>query len=279
MSYTSEQYKYMLFKRLQRHCSMTCAKDRAYTQGFFWKLFDESITITEDVFNHFVTLMDDQFLYCANNNIYRCDNIPKDIVNERGKLLSAAFSELGIKLVVENDGGKLTFTKPNGETMIYITDTTHNWFNINAKAGTEYQYAKASASAYGMANMTFPDSINPKIAGPGTFWNYNAGTLTMTISGDGAYAGATDETQMGSGKYTTVIIGPGVSRLLGQCVSKEETAMVLLHPSDGQIIISPEFNSRETLNVYTDCTAAIVALSTEEQAKRITLHSLSEWNG
>ena len=41
MSYTANQYKYLLIKRLQRHFSMDNAKDRAYTQTFFWKLFEE----------------------------------------------------------------------------------------------------------------------------------------------------------------------------------------------------------------------------------------------
>ena len=48
MSYTSNQYKYLLLKRLQRHFSMGNAYDRAYTQSFFWELFDDSVTVTED---------------------------------------------------------------------------------------------------------------------------------------------------------------------------------------------------------------------------------------
>ena len=46
MSYTSNQYKYLLLKRLQRHFSMGNAYDRAYTQSFFWELKRAGIPAT-----------------------------------------------------------------------------------------------------------------------------------------------------------------------------------------------------------------------------------------
>lgn len=65
MSYTSNQYKYLLLKRLQRHFSMGNAYDRAYTQSFFWELFDDSVTVTEEAYQNFCRLMDDELALCA----------------------------------------------------------------------------------------------------------------------------------------------------------------------------------------------------------------------
>lgn len=131
-----------------------------------------------------------------------------------------------------------------------------------------------------MQGMDVPQDLgNPKIAGPGTYWSYNAETQTMTISGDGAYAGATSETQLGSGTYNTVILGANVSRLLRECVIPGASALVLLRPSDAGFAVDPQFNRSEKLNVYTDCTAAIEAMKAVEKPENITLHSLSEWGG
>ena len=134
-----------------------------------------------------------------------------------------------------------------------------------------------------MQGMDVPqESGNPKIAGPGTYWSYNADTKTMTISGNGAYAGATNETQLGSGTYNTVVIGADVSRLLRGCIASGVTVLVLLQPENGSIVIDPKFNfnnSDNKMDVYTDCTAAIEALKAAEKPENITLYSLSEWNG
>lgn len=293
--YTSEQYKYLLLKRLQRHFSMGNAYDRAYTQSFFWKLFDESVTVTEEAYNDFVSLMDDQIEYCAEHNIYLCENITNSMIESQEALLIHAFAAIGITLVIDTKSDSnyymAIFTKSNGEVLTYKVGTMANlnYFYINAKAGAEYQYARASAPAYNMRDMEIPEAteINPKIAGFGTYWNYNASTAAVTITGNGAYAGATVEEQLGSGVYTTVIIGADVSRLLSKCMVSNETTMVLLHPADGKIDIAPDFNMKAggcsstylSLNVYTDCAAAIAALSTATQSKYITLHSLSEWEG
>lgn len=292
--YTSEQYKYLLIKRLQRHFSMNSAKDRAYTQSFFWKLFDESVTVTEEAYVNFVSRMDDQLEVCAKYNVYEASdlsNIPSDIFNWQQQLMVDVFATIGITLVIEENGlgGTATFTKPNGEVLTYEASISSKSFCINCKACTEYQYARASAPAYNMQDMKVPgvDEINPKIAGPGTYWSYNAGTATVTITGDGAYAGATTEEQLGSGAYTTVILGANVSRLLAMCMVNSETVLVLLHPVNGTIEIDPKFNAKEgscgdtmlSLNAYTDCEAARTVLSGEAFTKYITLHSLSEWEG
>ena len=280
MSYTSNQYKYLLIKRLQRSISMENAHDRAYTQSFFWKLFDESVTVTEEAYNNFCRLMDDDLALCAENGWYDCKDVPTKVINEQGLLLTEVFAEIGVDCKVDGTGtGTAKFKKSNGEEMVYAV-AYKNLFFINSRAGTEYQYAKASAPAYNMQGMDVPQELgNPKIAGPGTYWSYNADTKTVTISGEGAYAGATNDAQLGSGTYNTVVIGVDVSRLLNSCIVSGVTALVLLQSTDGSIVIDPKFNSSSKLDVYTDCTAAIAALKAVEKPENITVHSLSEWAG
>lgn len=278
MSYTSNQYKYLLVKQLQQHFSMTSAYDRAYTQSFFWKLFDESVTVTEEAYNNFCRLMDDDLALCAEKKWYACSDIPSNVYDEQGLLLADVFATIGITFEIADQIAK--FTKPNGEVMTYSVSFENNFFSINARAGTEYQYAKVSAPAYNIQTGDIPEEPdNPRVAGLGTYWSYNADTKTVTISGDGAYAGATNDAQLGSGPYTTVIVGANVSRLLNRCIINGVTALVLLQPKDGSIIIDSSFNRSEKLDIYTDCTAAIEALGAIGTPKVITVHSLSEWAG
>ena len=284
MSYTSNQYKYLLIKRLQRHFSMENAQDRAYTQTFFWELFDDTVTVTEEAYNNFCRLMDDEIALCAEKGWYSCNSIPQKDIEEQGLLLTKAFAAIGIDCKITVSGnGYAKFTKPNGESMTYTTSMSTNYFFINARAGTEYQYAKVSAPAYNMQGMDVPQELgNPKIAGPGTYWSYNADTKTVTISGDGTYACAPDEAQLGSGPYTTIIAGAGVSRFLRASIIERVRVLVLLRPKDSSIIIDPYFNLSSNdpkMDVYTDCTAAIEALKAVEKPENITVHSLSEWNG
>lgn len=282
MSYTSNQYKYLLIKRLQRHFSMVLAKERAYTQAFFWDLFDESVTVTEEAYNNFCRLMDDDLALCAEKKWYACSDIPSNVYDEQGLLLADVFATIGITFEIADQIAK--FTKPNGEVMTYSVSLENNFFCINSVAGTEYRYAIASAPAYNMQGMDVPQEVgNQKIAGPGTYWSYNADTKTVTISGDGAYAGATNDAQLGSGPYTTVIVGANVSRLLNRCIINGVTTLVLLQPKDGSIIIDSGFNTRsndQNLDVYTDCDAAIEAMNKIGSITgNITVHSLSEWGG
>ena len=285
--YTSEQYKFLLMKRLQRHFSMKNAADRIYTQNFFCALLDESVTMTEETYNTFCRLMDDDLAFCAEKGWYECENISTsdEAAEEQGVLLINAFAEIGIAL--EFGSGGAIFTKPNGKVMKYTVTPDRNYFYINARAGTEYQYAKASAPAYNMQGMDVPEGLDGfKRAGNGTYWSYNAETKTVTISGEGSLDRIPEEQILGE-KYATVICGAGVSRLLDYSMSVDGAVLVLLRPSDADMEIAPHFNASygtcgdtyyKTV-VYTDCAAAIAALSTEEQAKYVTLHSLSEWEG
>lgn len=295
MSYTSNQYKYLLIKRLQRHFSMDNAKDRAYTQTFFWKLFDDSVTVTEESYNNFCRMMDNEIAFCAEKGWYSGADIDTTYVENQSIVLVKAFAEIGVALEIDtkSDGNNYLaiFTKPNGETMTYKVGKlgTYNYFYINSRAGTEYQYAKVSAPAYNMQGMDVPEELGTlKIAGPGTYWSYNADTKTVTISGDGVYAYVSKEEQIGSGEYTTVICGAGVYNLMSNCIPKGVTTLVLLRPVDADMTISPTFNYDNTgtcgsdivkIDVYTDCTAAIAALKKVSNPEKITLHSLSEWEG
>ena len=290
MSYTSNQYKYLLMKRLQRHFSMMNAADRIYTQNFFCALFDESVTVTEEAYNNFCRLMDDNIAFCAEKGWYECEdiNFNDEGAKEQSILLVNAFAEIGIALEIDSSTKTASFTKPNGKVMKYSVGMTgKNYFYINARAGTEYRYAKASAPAYNMQGIDVPDGLDSfKRAGNGTYWRYNAETKTVTISGEGSLDIVPEEQILG-GKYTTVICGAGVSQLLNNCMSVDGVVLVLLRPSDADMEIKPNFNAgggscgntKYKTVVYTDCAAAIAALSTEEQSKYVTLHSLSEWEG
>lgn len=281
MSYTSNQYKYLLIKRLQRHFSMDYAQDRAYTQTFFWELFDDTVTVTEEAYNNFCRLMDDEIVLCSENGWYNSTSIPEEVINEQGLLLTKAFAEIGIvlKITANSNSGSAEFTKPDGTVMTY----RKTGFSINSRAGTEYQYAKVSAPAYNMQGMDVPQKLgNPKIAGPGTYWSYNADTKTMTISGDGAYAGATSETQLGSGTYHTVILGADVSRLLTKSLNASSVnTIVFFAPADAPVVLDDKiFNSpwsSKNLTVYTDNRA--LREYTWMPKVSVTLHSLSEWAG
>lgn len=288
--YTSEQYKFLLMKRLQRHFSMMNAADRIYTQNFFCALFDESVTVTEEAYNNFCRLMDDNLAFCAEKGWYKCEeiNFNDEGAKEQSILLVNAFAEIGIALEIKSSTNTASFTKPNGKVMNYSADMTgKNYFYINARAGTEYRYAKASAPAYNMQGMDVPENLEGfKRAGDGTYWRYNEETKTVTISGEGTL-GRVPEEQILGGKYTTVICGAGVSRLLKNSIHVDGAVLVLLRPRDADMEIEPHFNASggtcggtdyKTV-VYTDCAAAIAALSTEEQSKYVTLHSLSEWEG
>lgn len=288
--YTSEQYKFLLIKRLQRHFSMDNTQDRIYTQNFFCALFDESVTLTKETYNNFCRLMDDNLAFCAEKGWYKCEdiNLNDESAKKQNILLINAFAEIGIALKIDSSTNSAIFTKSNGKVMKYSAGTTgKNYFYINARAGTEYRYAKASAPAYNMQGMDVPDGLDSfKRAGNGTSWRYNAETKTVTISGEGSLDIVPEEQILGE-KYTTVICGAGVSRLLNYSMSVDGAVLVLLRPSDADMEIKPNFNAsggscgntKYKTVVYTDCAAAIAALSTEEQAKYITLHSLSEWEG
>ena len=285
--YTSGQYKYLLFRRLQRSFSMQTSVDRAYTQSFFWALF-EGVTVTEAAYNNFVALMDEQLEYIAQKGIYLCENIPISDLEDGSLLLINAFTEIGIELSFSQIGGgyQAVFQKPDGKTLTYSViagvGAGSNYFYINARAGTEMVYARMSAAAYNMEGMTVEDGddLDPRIAGPGTYWSYAADTQTMTIAGAGAYAGATTEEQMGSGAYTTLILGANVSRLLEGALSDALSTIVALQAEDMPIEISSVVvggKSSVEWAVYTDN----LAFHNYSWPSNVSIewHPLSDWEG
>ena len=288
--YTSGQYKWMLFQRLRQAFSMGSGKERAYTQTFFLQLFDDSITVTEESYNNFVTLMNQELDYMAELGIYNCESIPIRYVEEKQFLLINSFAQIGIQLTfgpLEGNGGgyKATFIKPNGHIMVYVVTLLENYFYINARAGTEYNYAKLTASTYDFTkNVQDVDSMNPRIAGPNTWWSYDAtGTGTMTISGDGAYVGVTEETQLGSGSYTTLIIGAQVSRLCPDSVSiVDGGTIVILAPVDMPMQLDSGFISgvkdgQRSITIYADN----LDFRNYDFPTSLTIewHTLDEWEG
>lgn len=260
--------------------------DRAYTQSFFWALF-EGVTITEAAYNTFVSMMDEQLDYLAKKGIYLCENIPSKDVEDGSLLLINAFAEIGIELSISSGQGDgsyhAVFQKPDGKTLTYtVTMLGDNYFYINSRAGTELGYAKASSAAYNLEDMTVEngDDLDPKIAGPGTWWSYAADTQTMTIAGAGAYAGATTEEQMGSGAYTTLILGANVSRLLQDSLSYNLSTIVLLQSADAPIAIdsgAADSKHSSAWVVYTDN----LAFRNYSWPSSISIewHPLSDWEG
>jgi hypothetical protein len=113
--------------------------------------------------------------YCAKNNYYSCENLPNDAINEHGLLLTEAFAILGIDLEISTNNKTATFTKPNGEVMVYSVSSTRNYFYINAKTGTETDYAYNSSPYYLMTDKPIYEleEWNPKKAGPNSRWEYN----------------------------------------------------------------------------------------------------------
>lgn len=284
--YTSGQYKYLLFQRLRRSFSMRDQRGRAYTQSFFWALF-EGVTVTEAAYNNFVSLMDEQLDYLAQKGIYLCENIPSKDVEDGSLLLIDAFAEIGIELSISSGQGDgsyyAVFQKPDGKTLTYtVTMLGDNYFYINSRAGTEMVYARMSAASYNMDGMTVEDGddLDPRIAGPGTYWSYAADTQTMTIAGAGAYAGATTEEQLGSGAYTTLILGANVSRLLQDSLSYNLSTIVLLQSADAPIAIdsgAADSKHSSAWVVYTDN----LAFRNYSWPSSISIewHPLSDWEG
>lgn len=283
MAYTSEQYKYLLLRHLQRSFSMPVEKDRYYTRDFFQKLLD-GVEITESSYNEFVDILGDNLQYCAENGVIKEQNITQAMIDDRGILLVQAFEKIGITLVIKkyDYSGSATFTKPDGTVMVYnVTDGTNNFY-INAVCGQEYGYARKASPYYQMYGAEVKElcEVNYQMCGPNLYWDYDSYSSTMTITGSGVYKGVTKETQVGSGTYTTLIFGAEVSELNYNEAynSSALTTVVLLQPKDFPLVITAFGGSTtRTWDVYTNNDAfrnyAWPATLT------INWHTLDEWEG
>lgn len=286
MPYTSGQYKWMLYQRLRQAFSLQMPADRTYTQTFFLQLF-EGLTVTEAAYNSFVAQMDEELDHMAELGVYNCEQIPRDEIEAGTLVLAASFAQIGVQLTIEPGSGDnydATFVKPDGRTMVYTVGPSTNYFYVNCRAGMTLHYADLTAPAYDVTrDVEDVDTMDPRVAGPDTWWSYDAsGEGTMTITGDGAYVAATQEAQMGSGPYTTIVIGAQVSRLCSDCMDVPEIAtIVVLAPADAPMQIDNSFmgvmKDERTLTIYAD------NLDFRNfgwpDTYTITWHSLDEWEG
>lgn len=225
-----------------------------------------------------------------------------------------AFKAIGIDLKFNDDVA--TFTKPDGSVMKYtaghsgygvtgnrlITANGNNCFYLNVHSYQEYEYAKKSSIAFSLKNIDVLDieELPPNVCGIETYWKYNSERQEQTIIGNGIFAGVTDESQLGAGKYKTIIFSASVKEIQnGSVWTKGDSYKdgdntkyysgncVFLHPVNEDIKISKEFcksnykgdwNSLTTYPqiVYTDCKKIIDELTGLDY---ITLKPLSEWEG
>ena len=240
MAYTSGQYKYLLIRILQRMFSMGNSYDRAYTQNFFYALLDSSITINEEQYNNFIEAMDKNVMILAKKDAYIASNLQGYMGknNEGEVLLINAFRAIGIKLTFKDTWGAYTkaeFTKPNGSVLTYevhvhsnlydyykvsrtknFTTNGGNYFFMNIHSFQEYQYAKKTAIIHSLQNIEVlnVDDFPPNICGKECYWDYNPTLKTQTITGSGFFAGVSNETQLNSGEYYTIIFSPTVTKVL-----------------------------------------------------------------
>lgn len=316
MSYTSGQYKYILVRLLQRMVSMGNNYDRAYTYDFFYKLLDSSIIVNEESFNGFIHAMDVNAVALAKCDAYYSSALRNYIGSgEPGEqFLVEAFKAIGIKLEFNDDIA--TFTKPDGSVMKYtagssgygvtgsrlITSNGTHCFYLNVHSYQEYEYAKKSSIAFSLKNIDVLDieELPPNVCGIETYWKYNGDRQEQTITGNGIFAGVTDDSQLGAGKYKTIIFSASVKEIQNGSVWTRGDSYkdgdntkyysgncVFLHPVNEDIKISKEFcksnyrNSWDSLTtfpqiVYTDCKKIIDELTGLDY---ITLKPLSEWEG
>ncbi|MBQ8621160.1 MAG: hypothetical protein IJ422_02475 [Oscillospiraceae bacterium] len=290
--YTSEQCKYRLYQMLRRNFSLAKERERYYTRDFYQKLLD-GIEMTEEAYRNFERVLGDEMDYCAKkgiNEVEDCNN--NTVVNDLKDDLIAAFEKIGITLVIDyalDDHGDLIFTKPDGTVLTYhIADGTNEFF-INANSGQEIRYAKEASSAYLMNGMELKDQSgeNYQMASKDVYWEYDAETTTMTITGTGPYIGVTKEEQVGSGVYTTLILGAEIPELnfTEAYASEALTTVVLLHPADFPLTITSfDYSSAATASkpartwdVYTD--NEIFKNHAWNASLTINWHTLDEWEG
>lgn len=318
MDYTSGQYKYILVRLLQRMVSMGNNYDRAYTYDFFYKLLDSSIIVNEESFNGFIHAMDVNAVALAKRNeSYYSKNLQGYIGSgEPGEgFLVEAFKAIGIELKFNDDIA--TFTKPDGSVMKYVAGTREygvtgsrlitsnggNSFYLNVHSYQEYEYAKKSSIAFSLKNIDVLDieELPPNVCGIETYWKYNGERQEQTIIGNGIFAGVTDDSQLGAGKYKTIIFSASIKEIQnGSVWTKGDSYKdgdstkyypgncIFLHSANENIKISEEFckSNYKTSDwssltvypqiVYTDCKKIIDELTGLDY---ITLKPLSDWNG
>lgn len=292
--YTSEQYKYLLLRHLQRHFSFELESERCYTLTFYKELLKD-IELTQYTYENFLRLLDLYMIYCADNNITSLNSFEDEDAEKNYDSLKDAFEKVGIVFTYTHDGNgrvHLYFEKQNGTIMDYYCCggiSELNCFQVNAMSKQEYSYAKQCNDYYQLKNIDALslDDVDCRKAGPNCYWSYNTDTETMTISGTGTYCGVATEEQIGSGIYTTLIIGSNIERLNSSEAKNNAnlTTIVLLHASDFALVIddfsygtqSSSSQKARTWDVYAD--NEIFKNYAWSTKLTINWHSLSEWEG
>jgi hypothetical protein len=235
--------------------------------------------------------------YCADNNITELDDFGSFYADEiYYDSLYDAFQKIGITFTYTHDGWgnlHLYFTKPDGTMMDYYcygdSGINNNYFNVNAMSGQEYSYAQQCNDYYQLKNIDVLslEDIDCRKAGSNCYWSYNSDTATMTINGTGTYCGVSTQEQIGSGIYTTLIVGSNIERL-NSSEAKDNadlTTVVLLHAADFPLVIddfsygtqSSSSQKARTWDVYTD--NEVFKNYTWPTKLTINWHSLNEWEG
>lgn len=287
--YSSEDYKSRILRRLQRHFSMPTPADRVYTYNFFVKLM-EGVTMTREAYEGFCAAMDEELEYCLENGVYSYENILPNSISAHEAKIKPAFAAIGIDVSLSTAGtfstqATASFTKPDGTQLVYkVALGGPNEFYVNVRSGMEYSYAKRAAGGYAIVDDPpgEGEDLNPHKAGPDSSWEYDSETATLTVTGRGAYPGVHDDEQLGCGKYTTLILGADIHRLLKNCLATSNgnvTTLVCLRPADADLTVGEGIipDSTRTLDIYADN----AALRDYPFPEKVTVrhHMLDEWMG
>ena len=128
--YTSEQYKYLLLRHLQRHFSFETEYDRCYTYTFYSQLL-EGITITKEHYENFLNVLYTDLKYCVDHSYEAISDLSDVDIELHQSQLIDAFKRIAIKLeIVENDksGRDLIFTKTDSSVLVYsVGDGKHDF--------------------------------------------------------------------------------------------------------------------------------------------------------
>lgn len=297
---THDQFAELLLRRLQIYFSCSDSAYRAYLVNFFGSIFnDPSVILNESSYVRFVTLMDEELDYCAKNNIYDLEAAYNNSrFNTQWSLLEAAFAEIGVGMTMKknSDGPtSITFTLPSGETRVWDDlQSNEKYLRINAQLRVTDDYLAQMMPYYIIDDHVVTYSLRgleTNIAGHGTYWDWDADTGTMTISGDGSLAAASlwSLLDIAPDSIETFIIGAGVNRicadalnfavLLDAAMDDPITVTIIdLHGSNDDILLEDQFYPDTTMQnmiIYSDNKKLRAAV--DVVVGRAEWHSLDEW--
>ncbi|MEE1171640.1 MAG: hypothetical protein U0K87_04720 [Ruminococcus sp.] len=300
---TSNERKYYLLKLLQRNFSSSNEGFRLYLYTFFCDLFaDESVVVSEDAFNQFIEISENNMERCAKKGyIYLSDAYGDENFSEQYALLQKAFLEIGIDFQIirtssNEPSGELQFTLPNGTVKSCFGSTlTDGWttVTINARFGAEYLYAKKMNPWHSLKNMVLfdIDEVEHNPSGGQTYWRYYPDSKTIEFFGTGATLGTaifadTHGQLAGSDKDREVyIFNSGITRLRTDSCNKSNVTYVFFHGENAELVldegwmVEPKSASDplETITIYTDNLA--IRNYTYSTNLAVTFRALNEWGG